>query len=104
MYARCNLRPGDFMASGTISGSEKYSFDPAHEYVPGAQRDSYGSLMEMTWKGKHPLQLKNGESRVFFQDGDKAIMHGKCDNGKIDFGFGECSARVLPPKPSPYIK
>ena len=75
-------------ASGTISGSDKYSFDPAHEYVPGAQRDSYGSLFEMTWKGQHPLHLKSGETRVFFQDGDKAVLRANCNNGEVDFGFG----------------
>src|SRR5262249_53768764 len=57
----CNLRPGDLLASGTISG---------------AAPDSYGSLLELTWKGSKPLAFPNGETRTFLQDGDRVTMTG----------------------------
>ena len=100
----CNLRPGDLLASGTISGSDSYSYDP-NKYEPGAERDSYGSLIEISWGGKKEINLKNGEVRKFLQDGDKVVMRGKCDNGEVDFGFGDCTAGLLPAVPLPeYIK
>ena len=98
----CNLRPGDLLASGTISGSDRYSYDPSSEYVPGADRGSYGSLMEITWGGKHDIELKSGETRKFLQDGDSAVMRAKCEKGDISLGFGDCVAKVLPPSTSTF--
>ena len=60
-----NIRPGDLYASGTISGSGP---------------DSQGSLIELTWAGREPLQLPNGEQRVFLQDGDTVIIRGRSGN------------------------
>ncbi len=76
----CNLRPGDLLGTGTLSG-------PAHE--------SFGSLAELTEGGKSPLLLANGEKRTFLADGDEIIMtaHGERD-GCIPIGFGECRARI----------
>jgi fumarylacetoacetase len=78
----CNLRPGDLLASGTISG-------PAP--------DSYGSLLELAWKGTKPLTLSTGEHRTFLQDGDRLTLTGWCQGPGYRIGFGEVTAQVLPP-------
>jgi fumarylacetoacetase len=78
----CNLRPGDLLASGTISGEE---------------RDSRGSLLELAWRGTEPLTLPTGESRRFIEDGDEVIMRGYCQrDGFARIGFGECRGVVIP--------
>jgi fumarylacetoacetase len=78
----CNLRTGDLLASGTVSG---------------ATRDSLGCLLEATRRGAEPLQLANGESRGFLEDGDEVILRGYCEReGHARIGFGECRGRVLP--------
>jgi fumarylacetoacetase len=77
----CNLRPGDLLASGTVSGEAK---------------DSRGCLLERTWRGSEPLQLPNGETRTFLQDGDEVIMRGWCEReGHARIGFGEVRGIVL---------
>jgi fumarylacetoacetase len=81
----CNLQPGDLLGSGTISGPE-----------PGA----VGSILELTQRGKSPVQLPTGESRVFVEDGDEIIMRGRCRAaGKVAIGLGECRAVIQPAKP-----
>lgn len=75
----CNVRSGDIYGSGTISGPD-----------PG----SYGSLLELTWKGTKPIKLKDGSERKFLEDGDTVILRGYCDNGKVRIGFGDCSGRI----------
>jgi fumarylacetoacetase len=77
----CNLRPGDLLASGTISG-------PTPE--------SLGSLLELAWKGTRPIALAGGETRVFLQDGDRLTLTGWCQGPGYRVGFGEVTARVLP--------
>jgi fumarylacetoacetase len=77
----CNMRPGDLLASGTISG-------PAP--------DSYGSLLELAWKGTRPVRLQIGESRTFLEDGDKVTMSAWCQGDGYRIGFGEVTARILP--------
>jgi fumarylacetoacetase len=77
----CNLRPGDLLASGTISG-------PAP--------DSYGSLLELAWKGTRPITLPDGERRTFLQDGDRVTMTGWCEGPSYRVGFGEVTGRILP--------
>jgi fumarylacetoacetase len=78
----CNLRPGDLLASGTVSG-------PTEE--------SRGCLLERTWRGTQPLRLPNGETRAFLEDGDEVILRGYCEGGGHPrIGFGECRGRVLP--------
>jgi fumarylacetoacetase len=76
------LRPGDLYASGTVSG---------------AAPDQYGSLLELSWNGSQPLDLGNGETRTFLEDGDTVTIRGWCqlDHGPR-IGFGECSGTVLP--------
>ena len=78
----CNLRPGDLLASGTVSGPEV---------------GSRGCLLELTWRGAEPLQLQHGETRTFLEDGDEVIMRGFCERaGARRIGFGECRGTVLP--------
>jgi fumarylacetoacetase len=77
----CNVRPGDMMASGTISG-------PA--------RDSYGSMLELAWRGTKPIKLTNGEERKFLMDGDSVIMTGWCEGDGHKVGFGEVRGKILP--------
>jgi fumarylacetoacetase len=76
----CDLRPGDLLATGTISGPTK---------------ESRGCLLELTWRGAEPLTLPTGESRKFLEDGDEVIMRGYCEReGAIRIGFGDCRGTV----------
>lgn len=77
----CNLRPGDLLASGTISGPEK---------------ESRGCLLELTWRGAEPVQMSNGEQRVWLEDGDQLTIIGYCQGNGYRIGFGEVTGRVLP--------
>ncbi|XP_073230518.1 fumarylacetoacetase-like isoform X2 [Porites lutea] len=77
----CNVRPGDLMGSGTISGETP---------------DSYGSMLELSWKGTKPLDLGEGVTRKFLQDGDEVIMTGYCQGNGYRVGFGECRGKILP--------
>lgn len=78
----CNLRPGDLIASGTVSGPEK---------------SSRGCLLELTWGGRDPLELPTGETRRFLEDGDEVILRGWCErDGAARIGLGECRGTVLP--------
>ena len=76
----CNMQAGDLIASGTISGATK---------------DSFGSLIELTWRGTEPLNLPTGEVRKFLEDGDEVIMTGSCEReGYRRIGFGNCRGRI----------
>jgi len=77
----CNLRTGDLLASGTISGPEKFNF---------------GSLLELTWKGTDSIKLSNGEERKFLEDYDTVIIRGYCEKDDLRIGFGEVSGQILP--------
>jgi fumarylacetoacetase len=78
----CNLQTGDLMATGTVSGKEK------HER---------GSMLELSWRGKEPIDLPSGEQRRFLEDGDEVIMKGFCEReGFRRIGLGECRGRILP--------
>lgn len=78
----CNLRPGDLIGTGTISG-------PA--------RENEGCLLEMTRGGKDSISLPGGETRRFLQDGDEVILRGYCEaEGFARIGLGQCTGRVLP--------
>lgn len=77
----CNLRPGDVLASGTVS-------DPAE--------DSVGCLLELTVGGTRPIRLPTGEERRFLADGDEVILRGTCAReGRVTMGFGECGGTVI---------
>ena len=76
----CNMRPGDLLASGTISG-------PTEE--------SRGCLLERTWRGTKPLQLPDGTQRKFLEDGDEVIMNAFAQNNAgYRIGFGTCTGLV----------
>ncbi|MCC6659998.1 MAG: fumarylacetoacetase [Phycisphaerales bacterium] len=87
----CNLRPGDLIASGTVSGPE-----------PGTR----GCMLESTWQGRgpdgkplprKPIELPTGEKRTFLEDGDEVTLRGYCErDGFRRVGFGECRGKVLP--------
>ena len=82
----CNMRPGDLLASGTVSGQAK---------------DSRGCLLELTWRGSEPIELAGGEVRRFLQDGDEVILRGYCEKaGAARIGFGECRGVVEPTEPA----
>ena len=76
----CNLRPGDLLGSGTISGSTK---------------DSLGSLLEITKQGTSAIQLPNGQQRTYLEPDDEIVIQGWCSNkNHIPIGFGECRGRI----------
>lgn len=77
----CNVNSGDMMGSGTISGETP---------------DSYGSMLELTWRGAKPIKLSDGSERKFINDNDTVIMKGYCQNSQVRIGFGECRAKLLP--------
>jgi fumarylacetoacetase len=79
----CNVRVGDLMASGTISGKDE---------------SSYGSMLEISKGGKQPFAMANGETRSFIEDGDTVTLRGGCEKDGVRVGFGEASATVLPAK------
>jgi fumarylacetoacetase len=79
----CNIKIGDMMASGTISGPTP---------------DSYGSMLEITWRGTKPVKMKDGSERKFINDNDTVIMRGYCKKDGVRVGFGECSGKVLSTK------
>ncbi|CAL8479773.1 fumarylacetoacetase [Caballeronia sp. S22] len=82
--AGCNLRSGDLLGSGTISGPS---------------RDEAGALIELTQAGHAPIRLPTGETRAFLEDGDAVVMSGWCERpGYARIGFGENRAEVLPAK------
>ena len=79
----CNIQVGDMYASGTISGPTP---------------DTYGSMLELAWKGTKPIRMKDGSVRKFINDGDEVILRGYCEKNGIRIGFGEVRNRVLPAK------
>lgn len=80
----CNLRPGDLLASGTISGPTP---------------DSLGSLLELAWRGSRPMKLASGEERSFLQDGDRVIMTGWCQGDGYRVGLGSVEGMIVPALP-----
>ena len=79
----CNVKGGDLLGSGTISGPTP---------------DSYGSMLELAWKGTKPIPMADGTERKFIQDGDTVTMRGFCKNEKVRIGFGEVASKLLPSK------
>jgi len=79
----CNMRTGDLCGSGTISGPD-----------PG----SYGSMLELTWKGTKPFTMPDGSERKFINDNDTVIMRGFGETNGIRVGFGEAVVTILPAK------
>lgn len=79
----CNINVGDMCASGTISGPTP---------------DSYGSMLEISWKGTKPVDMPDGTQRKFIADGDTVIMNGWGEANGVRIGFGNCEGKVLPAK------
>jgi fumarylacetoacetase len=77
----CPVKSGDMMGSGTISGPTP---------------DSYGSMLELSWRGEKPIKLNDGTERKFINDNDTVTLKGYCKNDNIRIGFGECSTKILP--------
>ncbi|MFQ5740791.1 MAG: fumarylacetoacetase [Acidobacteriota bacterium] len=77
----CNLRSGDLLASGTISGPTP---------------DSFGSLLELAWRGTRPIRFPNGEERTFLCDGDEVTLSGWCQGEGYRVGFGEVTGHIVP--------
>lgn len=77
----CNVNVGDLMASGTISGRDQ---------------NSYGSMIEISQGGKEPMQLKNGKTRTFLEDGDTVTIRAFCEKDGKRVGFGECVGTITP--------
>jgi fumarylacetoacetase len=76
-----NVEPGDLYASGTVSGPEEGSF---------------GSLLELTWRGSRPITMEEtGETRTFLEDGDTVIMTGYCQGDGYRIGFGDLRTTVI---------
>ena len=76
----CNVKAGDLMASGTISGPKA---------------SEYGSMLELSWGGKHSIKIKNNEERKFIMDGDTVIMRGFAEKDGIRIGFGEVKNKIV---------
>ncbi|PWA32796.1 hypothetical protein CCH79_00018062 [Gambusia affinis] len=77
----CNVRPGDLLASGTISGPN-----------PG----SFGSMLELSWRGSKSIDIGGGETRTFLKDGDEITITGYCKGDGYRVGFGLCKGTILP--------
>ncbi|MBL7829907.1 MAG: fumarylacetoacetase [Saprospiraceae bacterium] len=77
----CNMNVGDVCASGTISGPTP---------------DSYGSMLEIAWKGTKPIAMKDGTTRSFIHDGDTVSLSGFAEKNGVRIGFGDCKAKILP--------
>jgi len=85
----CAMRVGDLLGSGTISGATK---------------ESRGSLLELSWGGKEPLTLPDGQTRSFLEDGDCLTLKGACHGDGFTIGFGDCSGTILPALADPYAR
>ena len=83
----CPMRVGDLIGTGTISGPE---------------RGNRGSLLELSWGGKEPLELAQGGTRSFIEDGDLLALRGVAQGDGYRIGFGDCSGRVLPALENPF--
>jgi fumarylacetoacetase len=76
----CPVRPGDLIGSGTVSGPEA---------------ENRGCLLELTWKGQEPIELPDGETRTFLEDGDQVILKAYCRReGFVQIGLGSCAGTI----------
>ena len=79
----CNVKVGDMMGSGTISGKDE---------------NSYGSMLEIAWAGSKPVAMNDGSTRVFINDNDTVTMRGYAEKNGVKVGFGKVETKVLPAK------
>ena len=77
----CNMQPGDLLGTGTISGPEK---------------EAWGSMLELCWRGQEEIPFPNGATRKFLKDGDTVTMAAHAQGNGFRIGFGECVGKVLP--------
>jgi fumarylacetoacetase len=77
------MRTGDICGTGTISGPSK---------------DSFGSMLELSWNGTQKIVLDDDTERTYLNDGDEVTLTGYCKNDNIFIGFGECTGKILPSK------
>ena len=119
----CNLVPGDLMGSGTISGPVRCalwsvalsmlttrlplplvscaphpSTHKHHDHPIACLQDpsSFGSMLELAWRGTKPVALSDGSTRSFIEDGDEVIMRGWAERDGVRVGFGECAGVIVP--------
>lgn len=83
------MNVGDLLGSGTISGPTK---------------DSRGSLLEISWSGKEPVELPGGQTRSFIEDNDTLILKGAAKGDGYTIGFGDCVGKVVPALKDPYAR
>ncbi|MBN9585325.1 MAG: fumarylacetoacetate hydrolase family protein [Afipia sp.] len=81
----CSMQIGDVLGSGTISGPD---------------RSQCGSMLELSWNGAEPLDIGNGMTRSFLEDGDRVCLSGWCQGDGYRIGFGEVEGTILPPRDS----
>lgn len=79
----CNVKVGDMMGSGTISGKDEHS---------------YGSMLEIAWAGSKPVHMNDGSTRIFINDHDTVTIRGHAEKNGIRVGFGNVETKVLPAK------
>ena len=80
--AGCNLGPGELVGSGTVSGPDD---------------EAQACLMEKTMMSGEPINLPNGEQRMWLEDGDELILRGRAHReGFVSIGFGVCTGRIIP--------
>lgn len=84
----CPMTVGDLLGSGTISGPDK---------------DSRGSLLELSWGGTEPLAIEGGR-RAFLEDGDTVILRGHAQGDGFRLGFGDCAGQVVAARPLPFAR
>ena len=77
----CNIQAGDMYASGTISGPSP---------------STYGSMLELSWRGQKPIAMPDGSQRSFLEDGDQLILQGHASKDELRIGFGEVRGEILP--------
>ncbi|PVU99845.1 hypothetical protein BB559_000358 [Furculomyces boomerangus] len=80
----CNMRPGDLVGTGTISGSTE---------------ESFGSMLELSWSATKQVDVGSGETRTFLNDGDTVKMTGYCQGDGYRVGFGECIGQIVSSSP-----
>jgi len=78
----CNMQPGDLLGTGTISGA--------------TGPESFGSMLEISWKGTRSVAMPDGSERKFLKNGDTVVMRGQCKGDGYTIGFGECVGTILP--------
>ncbi len=93
------MRPGDLLATGTISGpvSHVNLLQDLSSFLQ--TEDSFGSLLEKSWNGTKTIDIGEGQTRTFIEDGDELKIVGYAQGDGYRIGFGDCTGKILPAKP-----